>query len=146
MKKYTLTAFLIITFASFVLISCGKDDPAPVPKTKTEMMMSGTWKFKSATAGGFDVSGLPQIACFVDNTVTFSTATTGTISEGATVCTPSTAGSFTWSFNTGETEINISTTLITGGSGTFTLVSISETQLVVSQVISGQTVIVTFIH
>lgn len=145
--RIILPAFLILAFTG-----CGKDDPDPVPpKTKTELITSGTWRFSSATVGGTDVSSSLQ-ACQKDNTITFATGGSGTLDEGATKCNagdPQTSP-YTWSFQSGETQLFISATLFTGGSSTFTLVSLSETQLVLSQAIvvlgSPQTATVTFVH
>ena len=56
---------------------------------------------------------------------------------------------FTWSWASNETVLNISALSLPGGSNNFTLVSISETQLVISQVVNigiPMTVIVTLIH
>lgn len=125
----TITAFSILSFTG-----CGKDDPAPIPpKTKTELISLSPWKFQSATASGLDISANPLIVCFTDNTITFSSNLTFTINEGANICIPSTAGNFTWSFQSGETQLQLSAPLFTGGSSTFTLVTLNETNLVLSQ-------------
>jgi len=108
--------------------------------------MMGSWKFQSATASGTDVSNNPSLTCFKDNTMVFTSTTAGSIDEGVTVCSPTTAGPFTWSLTTNETVLNISTTIIPGGSSAFTLVSINETNLVVSQVVNGINLVVTFKH
>ena len=95
--------------------------------------MSSPWVFLSASASGSDVSNAPQLTCFKDNIMTFTSATAGNINEGTTICAPSTAGPFTWNFSANETLLNLSGTIIPGGSGTFTVVSLNETNLVVSQ-------------
>ena len=95
--------------------------------------MSSPWVFQSASAGGTDVSNVPQLACFKDNTLTFTSSTAGNINEGANICAPSTAGAFTWNFTAGETVLNLSATIIPGGNSAFTIVSLNETNLVVSQ-------------
>lgn len=143
----TITAFSILSFTG-----CGKDDPpAPVPKTKTELISLSSWKFSGATVGGSDVSAFLQ-ACQKDNTILFAAAGTGTLDEGASKCNAgdSQTSPYTWSFQSGETQLFISATLFTGGSSTFTLVTLSETQLVLSQsiIVGGtpQTAVVTFIH
>lgn len=153
MKKL-FNLFIPGIFLIAVLVSsCQKDNNTPAPaKTKTELITTGTWKFSAATVGGSDASAFLQ-TCQKDNIMTFVAAgNTGTIDEGATKCNsadPQT-NTFTWSFTSGETILNISATLFTGGSSTFTLVSLSATQLVVSQMItigsSQQNAIVTFIH
>jgi hypothetical protein len=115
-------------------LSCQKDnDSTPAPKTKTQLLTQSSWTFDKATAGTFgDVSA--QIpACYKDNLITFVSNGTGNVNEGANVCVPSTAGAFTWAFQSNETMLNISATLFPGGSSTFTLVSLTETNLVISQ-------------
>jgi hypothetical protein len=130
---------------------CSATKAFTVAATKTYYITRNTWKFSSATVGGSDVSAFLQ-ACQKDNILTFAAAGTGNLDEGATKCN---AGdpqntAFTWSFQSGETQLFVSAPLFTGGSSTFTLVSISATQMVVSQVItvggSPQTAVVTFIH
>ncbi|MEP6700268.1 MAG: lipocalin family protein [Bacteroidota bacterium] len=135
----------------FILIfsSCSKDNTPP--KTKTQLLTQGSWKFKSATTGGTDFSSSLQ-ACQKDNILIFVAAGgTGTVDEGPTKCNagdPQTTP-FTWNFQSNETILFISTVLFTGGNSNFTLVSLSETELVVSQDVTiGPTrnVVVTFMH
>ena len=139
---------IVFCFTAFFFTSCDKNEtPAPTPPTKTELITKSSWKFSTALAGSTDVSNAPQLACFKDNIITFSTNLTGNINEGTNICSPTTAGSFTWNFASSETILHISTVLITGGSNDFTLVSLTETQLVVSQNYPSIGVItVTFIH
>jgi hypothetical protein len=136
---------------SLAMMSCQKEDDSPAPKTKTQLLTQATWKFSNATVGGTDVSAALQ-TCQKDNILSLAAAGTGTLDEGATKCNagdPQTSP-ITWSWLSGETQLSISTTLFTGGSSTFTLVSLTETQLVVSQAITvgpaTQTAVVTFIH
>jgi len=150
MRKQLLLTISILAIA-FLFTGCGKEkDPAPA-KTKTQLLSQATWKFSNATVGGTDVSAFLQ-TCQKDNILTFAAAGTGTVDEGTTKCNagdPQTSP-FTWSFQSSETILFISATLFTGGNSTFTLVSLSETQLVVSQnvTVSGttQNAVVTFIH
>ncbi|MBC7875407.1 MAG: lipocalin family protein [Ferruginibacter sp.] len=142
-----LTCFTAILFLSG---SCGKDDDPPAP-TKTELITQSTWRFQSATYNGIDVSTSPQLACFIDNTVIF-TPTNYTVSEGSVICSPTTAGTNTWTFQSGETVLAMGTTLIPGGSGTFTIVSLTSTNLVLQQTATippsptPGTVVLTFKH
>lgn len=122
-----------------------------VAATKKYYITQSTWKFSGATVGGVDASAFVQ-ACQKDNILTFAAAGTGTLDEGATKCNagdPQTTA-FTWSFQASETQLFVSATLFTGGNSTFTLVSLSATQLVLSQVITlggtPQNAVVTFIH
>ncbi|MDZ4793573.1 MAG: hypothetical protein SGI83_04775 [Bacteroidota bacterium] len=135
MKKNIFYVTVCFTAVLFLLTSCEKEkDNAPPAKTKTELLISSPWKFQSASAAGVgDISGVPQLACFVDNTLTFTSPTAGNINEGSVVCSPSTAGAFTWNFTTSETVLVLSGPLIPGGTGTFNIVSLNETNLVVSQ-------------
>jgi len=126
-----------------------------VAATKTYYITRNTWKFQSATASGFgDVSSFLQ-ACQKDNILTFAGTAgtgTGTLDEGPTKCNagdPQTSP-FTWNFQSNESQLFVSATLFTSGSNTFNLVSVTQTQLVLSQqiTVSGipTTVTVTFIH
>lgn len=156
MKKQTIT-FLTSAVLLFFVIGCkkDKDDPEPEPEpTKTEHITESSWQFEKATANGTDVTAAIT-ACWKDNTAIFvSTAEgtgTGTISEGANVCPTSSAGAFTWNFQTNETILFMSTPIIPTGSGSFTIVALNEVNLVVSQdmvlpVLGMQNVVFTFKH
>ena len=103
----------------------------------TQLLTQSSWKFKTAFAGSSDISSSIQ-TCQKDNVLTFAVALSGTLDEGGTKCNaadPQT-NPFTWTFKSSETILFISTTLFTGGSSTFTLVSLDENELVVSQVIT----------
>src|SRR4030095_3773244 len=146
--KSILIIFLLPVFFFF---ACSKSSDNPPPKTKTELLTPASWKFDHATAAGIgDVSALIP-SCYKDNIVVFAAGGTGNISEETNICTPSTAGNFTWSFQDNEKKLVLSTSLFTGGSGTFDLISLTETNLVVSQQMTIQpypatTVEVTFKH
>lgn len=147
MKKQLLLAITGMAIILCILPSCGKDETPPAPKTKTELISTGTWRFSTATVGGIDAGPLLQ-TCQKDNILAFVSTGTGTADEGTTKCNggdPQTSP-FTWNFTGGETVLNVSATFFTGGSGTFNIVTLSETQLVLSQTISGQVAVVTFIH
>ena len=125
-----LAFFAILCFTALTFSSCDKEDNPP--PSNTDYITKSSWKFSSAKAGGFDVTA--QIpACFKDNTITFVATGTGTISEGAVACSPAAPATFTWSFQSSETQINLNTPLITGGSGLFTIVKLDAVNLVVSQ-------------
>ena len=127
-----LILFAALCFSTLLFSSCDKTDEAP--PTNTDYITKSSWKFSSAKAAGIDVT--TQVpACFKDNTITFAINGTGTITEGATVCTPASPANFTWVFQTNGTQqqINLSTPLVSGGSGTFTIVLLNDVNLVVSQ-------------
>jgi len=151
MKKINYLFFNLLIVLSVFSVSCSDkgDTPPPTP-TKTEMISQSPWKFDFATAGGFDISS--QInACFKDNIATFTSAGNMTMNEATIVCSPSYAGSYTWAFQSSETVLHLSAPIFTGGSSDFTLVSLTSTNLVISQVMTvapnpPTTVVVTFKH
>ncbi len=137
----------------FVLTSCDKDnDNPPAAKTKTELITQSSWKFQSANSSLLgDISTNPLLACYVDNVMTFASNLSGTISEGAISCAVPAPATFTWAFQSSETILHLSFTLFTGGSPDFTIVSLTETNLVLSQSVTfpgfpAQTITATFKH
>jgi hypothetical protein len=152
MKKqfaYFITTLILVLF---IVSSCGKDDDPIVVKTKTQLLTQSSWKFKSAFVGTTDYSGFLQ-TCQKDNILTFSSNGSGNIDEGLTKCNGADPQNtlFTWNFQTNETILFISTPLFTNGSSTFDLISVSETELVVSQFFNppagpSPTVVLTFNH
>jgi major membrane immunogen (membrane-anchored lipoprotein) len=151
MKRLNLAAVVVLSI-SLLFAACSKSDSNNTSKTKTQLITQGSWKFSSATVNGTDVSSLIQ-TCQKDNTLTFSaTGGTGTLDEGATKCSASDPQTtpFTWSFTNNESTLHVSQVFFTGGSSDFTIVSLTDTQLVVSQIVnvSGtmQTAVITFIH
>ena len=153
MKKVISLTLAVIFSASLFFVSCNKEgnDNTPAPKTKAQLITQSTWKFSSATVGGLNISSALQ-NCQKDNILTFVSNGSGTVDEGLLKCDagdPQT-NPFTWSFQNSETQLFISATLFTGGSSTFNLVSLTETQLVLSQNITvtgtTQNAVVTFVH
>jgi len=143
------TLILVILFVG-AFSACKKDSNNDKPKTKTDLLTQASWKFSSASASGLDVSSqIPD--CYKDNTYTFVADGSGSTNESTNVCSPTTAGPFTWSFMNNETTLHISTPLFTGGSSDFTIMSLTETNLIVSQTMTiaplpPTTVQVTFVH
>lgn len=151
--KNQYLSFLFVSILFVFVSSCDKkDDPAPAPKTKTELLTQGSWKFQSANSSLLgDISTNPLLACYVDNVMTFASNLTGTIDEGALSCTTPAPATFTWAFQSDETILHLSFTLFTGGSPDFTIVSLTETNFVASQLVTfpgypAQTITVTFKH
>ena len=141
----------ILLLASLSLISCKKSSDNSTAKSKTELITQSSWKFDNAKVSGVDVSLLLQ-ACQKDNILVFASAGTGSLDEGPTKCNsgdPQTAP-FTWNFASNETVLHVSTVLFTGGSSDFTIVTLNDTQLILSQNItvsgSTQNAVVTFKH
>ncbi|RYY53930.1 MAG: hypothetical protein EOO09_16175 [Chitinophagaceae bacterium] len=131
-----LRTFLLNTVlvAAVSITGCDKDkdDNGGDSETKTNIT-AASWKISAATAMGTDILGFVD-ACYLDNRVTFRDDLTGNVDEQADVCSPTTAGEFTWTLNTAETEMTLSTSLVPGGNNTFKIVSASSTTLVLSQV------------
>jgi len=151
MKRLNLASFVVFSI-SLLFVACSKSDSNNNSKTKTQLITQASWKFSAASVNGADVSSLIT-PCQKDNILTFSaTGGTGTLDEGAMKCNagdPQTTP-FTWSFTNNETILHVSTIFFTGGSSDFTIVSLTETQLVVSQIVNiagtMQTAVITFIH
>jgi len=143
MKFAVATLSLVVLF-----VSCKKSSEK---KTNTDVITEASWKFDNATANGIDVSSLLK-SCQTDNVLTFSSNGNGMVDEGATKCDSSDpqTNPFTWNFASNETVLHVSTVLFTGGSSDFTVVTLTDTQLVLSQnvTVSGsmQNVVVTFKH
>lgn len=151
MKRLKLSALVVLS-VSLLFAACSKSDSNSAPKTKTQLITQASWKFSTATVGGTDVSSLIQ-SCQKDNVLTFSaTGGTGTLDEGPTKCNSGDAQTqpFTWSFTNNESTLHVSQVFFTGGSSDFTIVSLTDTQFVVSQIVniagSMQTAVITFIH
>lgn len=150
MQKQYLTLFLIAAALVTAGTSCQKE--AAAPKTKTDLLTQASWKFSSATVMGGDVTNSPMIACIKDDLITFNSNGSGTINEGLIVCNPTTAVSFTWSFQNSESNLIMSSGLIPAGSGGFTIQSLTETTLSLFQDIiippstSPTPLTVTYVH
>lgn len=143
-----LFLFATVCFSSLLFSSCDKTDEAP--PTNTDYITKSSWKFSSAKASGFDVTAQVP-ACFKDNTMTFAINGTGTISEGANICPSPAPATFTWTFQNNGTQVNLSTPIVAGGSGLFTIVTLNDVNLVVSQTMTiapnpPTNVELTFIH
>lgn len=154
--KHSYLPFLLFLTIICIVPGCSREkNQDPPPKSKTQYITQGTWKFQAATANGTDISTYPQIACFTDNEITLTATAagsgTGVINEGAVACSPSTAGPFTWNFQNNESEIFISTPLVSGGSTVWTINSLNDNNLVISQTMSFPPnppvlVVITFKH
>ena len=139
-------------FTAGLVMSCNKDEEEEdMPPTAEQNITSSPWKLNAATAMGTNI--IPLLPpCYIDNQLSFATGGTGTVAEGTNVCTPTTAGAFTWSLNADNTTLTTSTTIIPGGNGIFTVVSLSDEQMVLSQVTTAVpspvpvTVTVTLVH
>jgi len=133
MNKPLTTTLFALAFVVLFTVACKKDEASPTPPTNTQLLSQSSWTLLSATASGTDVTNNAALTCFKDNIITFSANGTFTINEGVNICSPTTAGSFTWSFQASETQLVLSAPLIPGGSTTFTLATLNSTNLIISQ-------------
>ncbi len=131
MQKQYFTLGLITAFFMIAGTGCQKD--AAAPKTKTQLLTQASWKFSTASASGTDITNNAAIACIKDDVITFTSSLTGTITEGTIICSPTTAGSFTWSFQSSETQLQMSSGIYPSGSGLFTITALTETSLTITQ-------------
>jgi len=125
-----LILLTVLCFTTLFFSSCDKNDNPP--PSNTDYITKSSWKFSSAKAGGTDVTAQVP-ACFKDNTMLFVANGTGTINESTNICSPASPPTFTWVFQNNGAEINMSTALVSGGSGVFTIVLLNDINLVVSQ-------------
>jgi hypothetical protein len=124
-----LFAFAILF--SILFFACKKKD-SNSGKTKTDLLVQKSWKYDNAKAGGIDINANVP-ACLKDNVFTFSSNLNLTVSEETTVCSPSYAGTYMWAFQNNETILHVSGSIFPGGSGDFTIVSLNENNMVLSQ-------------
>lgn len=150
MKKNWRLLIPTLVLTAGMLYSCSKEDTKPL--TKTQLLSLANWKFKSAAANGTDVSSL-LAACQKDNLMTFAAAGTGTVNEGPSKCNAGDPDNttFSWTFANNETQINVSAPLFANGTNTLTILTLTETDLVVTMGYSppvGASVLMTlsFIH
>jgi hypothetical protein len=105
MKKYVLSVLAI----GFIIYGCKKDDDDDKDVTKERVLLvtSSTWKYDTVGLetnkdGKPDqpLTGITLLPCDTDNTITFKSDSTGTLSEGATKCNSSDPNTtpFTWYF------------------------------------------------
>lgn len=127
-QLYTLLFSAVIIAGT---TGCQKESAAP--KTKTQLLTQASWKFSTASASGTDITNNPAITCIKDDVITFTTSNTGTITEGTVVCSPTTAGSFTWNFVSSETQLQMSSGIYPSGNGLFTITALTETSLTITQ-------------
>lgn len=136
--KIIILSKLLICF--FIFSACKKNDnpSTSVVKTKTELLTQRPWRLTAATIpGGQSITNFIQ-DCQKDNIHSFFAGGTGNTDEVIIKSNPADpqSNAFTWTFQSSETSLYISNILYTTGSNTFTIVSISESTLIVYQFIS----------
>ncbi len=140
-----LILFAAILFVGPFFIACNKNDNPP--KSNTDYIIQGSWKFDKATSNGSDVSGVIQ-ACYKDNVLTFTANGNGTLDEGASKCNSGDPQStnFTWNFTNNGSTLNVSSGIIVGQAGSFKILSLNDSQMALEATISGVTGQVYFKH
>ena len=137
MKRFLPVFILPALIFSFA--ACKKSHNDTPQKTKTELITQSNWKFDHATATccGDISSQLP--ACKKDDILTFASNGTGVDDEGATKCNAGDpqSSNFTWNFASNETMLHISVQLFPGASQDFSLVTLDDNNLVLSQTITN---------
>ena len=146
MQKKLILFASILAFSVILNSSCSKDDDdnTPAAKTKTQLITAAAWKYEKIEPALAET----YIACFKDNTTTFTSDGKGTCPDSGVQCNPAT-GNFNWNFTDNETKLHLDATLIPSGSGDFTIVTLNETNLVLSQTITSPvtaTITVTLKH
>lgn len=141
MKRLTLIA---VVFTALTMASCSKNDSSG--PSKTELITSGTWKYKNAgidvNGDGYIDTGLPPgyelQSCQTDNTLLLKTDGTGTVDEGASKCDPADAQStaITWSFKSNETIINFPQALFGSLTGDVKIVNLTSTSLILAKTVN----------
>lgn len=146
MQKRLISLVSLLILVSTFHINCSKDDDEPVPPapTKTDLITKASWKFEKIDPAIAE----SYIACFKDNTTTFTKDGKGTCPDDGVQCNPAT-GTFNWIFTDSETKLHLDASLIPAGSGDFSIVTLNETNMVLSQSITQPiptTVTITFKH
>ncbi len=134
MRKLLLLAGLLLTLGA-----CKKkEDTAPTPLTRTQLLTGKTWGLTAATlTPGITYMGLTftdgyqalslGAPCQIDNTQRFELPNVYTINEGANVCAGSPATSTgTWALSA---DGNTLTTVVSGLTTTYTVISVTDTEL-----------------
>jgi len=145
MRKRLVSIASLLLLVAIVNINCSKDEDDPPPaKTKTELISKAAWKFEKIDPALAE----SYITCFKDNDITFMADGKGTCPDTGVQCNPPT-GNFNWNFTNNESKLHLDATLIPAGSGDFDIVTLSETNLVLSQNITQpipMTITITFKH
>ena len=138
------TQIYILIFSVIFFAACGNDDDGgntPVPATKTQLLTSAPWIGTAATIdppvdfGGTLITDLfaQNEQCNRDDILNFKSDKTYTFEEGVSKCDdndPQVFDTGTWTFNSDETVV----TITSDGAGSevmnATIISITATQMV----------------
>ena len=126
-------SLLLLAFTS-TAISCAKtkEDPAPAPPTRTQLLTAKKWQIRSATIEG---SGQPTVdlypliaPCSRDDFEQFNLPNTYVTDEGPTKCSPSDPQTQLgiWALTANDTQLTVTAT---GTSTTSTIEELTDTSL-----------------
>jgi hypothetical protein len=119
MKKPIQLAALLLIMAGVLPFQACKKDENNTPKTKTELITTGSWKMTAFTinpAIDFDLDGDTESnlfdildGCAKDDFTTFKTNGTAEGNEGASKCDNADPQTYSldWSFASNETKLNL---------------------------------------
>lgn len=141
MKKVFLVA---LTLAGIATVGCKKDKDIEEPPSTVDLITSSTWRIDTI---GFDQDKDGQIDgalpgglldCQRDNTITFSSDSTGLFDEGATRCSTDDEQStpFNWTLS-GSDSLNIEGELPGELGGLVKIISISDSNFTLSKRITS---------
>ena len=146
MKNRFPQSLLVVLIGSMCFTACSKDSSENKEKTNTDKLTLAAWKYDKAMldinkdgTGDIPIPDSELEACERDNLITFKADNTGTIDEGPSKCSstdPQSLG-FTWTFKNNETILNFPTAIVAGVDGDVTIVSLSETSMVLKGEIDG---------
>lgn len=138
-SKTQLAALLMLVAGATVTVSCKKEVKQDKPKTKTELLTSGSWVRTSFTSDpaydwyhdGYYTTNLFDLIqpCETDNFETYYTDGTWELNEGQTKCNESDpqTGTLPWAFTENETKI------VFNGWDEYILVELTPTTLKLGQ-------------
>ncbi len=132
------TIFVALGLIGLAIAACNKDDD---DKNATELITSTTWKidtlgFDLDADGDIDSPIIPALEeCGMDNTITFSSDSTGVFSYGALKCNVAEPDniSFDWSFKENDKVINIDGNLPGDLQGDVDILTLNDSQLILSK-------------
>jgi hypothetical protein len=144
-RKISQLTNLVIAGSILFASGCSKNSSSTAVKTKSDILVSSTWKFSTAGVdqdnnGTIDVP-LPAgtiESCITDNTITFKSDKTGVIDEGATKCdaTAPQTSAFTWALSNNDTQLTVSTPILSVFGNDAKVIELSDTKFVLSKTVT----------
>jgi len=145
--------FIFLLLAAACIISCKKEEAAKC--SNTQLISQQTWKLIAGTqqqlpAGTLQDVYAPMAACYRDDEFVYKSDLTYEGKAGAVKCNaadPQIFATGTWKFINNETQVErITDTGIGMGTVVFSVMALSETQLILKATEGGFEYILTFSH